>query len=235
MFSFLIFVPLLTMRSLVEERRQKTDQLLLTSPASVAEIVCGKYFALITVFAIPMTVTAILPVVMSMFGNVSLTRSYISIGAFFLLGCTAIAIGLFISSLTESPVISGVCTFGALLMFYLMPSVSTLISGTSFASAVSLTLFSVFVVLLLYVLIKNIAVCIAAFTCFCAFIWAVFFINPTVMQGLFQKMLNSLAIFARFTPFVNGTLDLTSIVYYLSLCVLFLFLTCQSIEKRRFS
>ncbi len=234
-FVFLIIVPLLTMRSFVEERRQKTDQLLLTSPVSTAEIVCGKFFALVTVFALPLLVSAALPVVMSFFGNVSFVRAYMSIGAFFLLGAAAISIGLFISSLTESPVICAVCTFGALLILYLMPAVSTLISASALASTLALSVFFVAVALVLYALMKNAAIPCIVFAIGTVAAWAVYFINPVVMEGLFQKMMYSLAIFERFTPFVNGTLDLTSLVYYVSLCVLFLFLTCQSIEKRRWS
>ncbi len=234
-FVFLIIVPLLTMRSLVEERRQKTDQLLLTSPASVAEIICGKFFALITVFALPLLVSCALPVVMSFFGNVSFARAYISIGAFFLLGAAAISIGLFISSLTESPVICGVCTFGALLMFYLMPAVSSLVSASALTSTVAITLLFAAAALILFVLIKNVVIPCITFVVCTATLWAVYFFNPSAMQGLFQEILNSLAIFERFTPFVNGTLDITSLVYYVSICVLFLFLTCQSIEKRRWS
>ncbi len=234
-FSFLIFVPLLTMRSLVEERKQKTDQLLLTSPVTVGEIVCGKFFALVTVFAVPMAMAATLPLVMSLFGNVSMIRAYMCIGAFFLLGTAAISIGLFISSLTESPIISGVCTFGVMLVLYLMPALSSLISGTALASAVALTLFFACIALIIYTLVKNAFISTIAFALGTAVTWVVFAVSPTLLEGAFQKMLNSVAIFARYTPFVNGTLDINSIVYYISLCVLFLFLTCQSIEKRRWS
>ena len=75
-FIFLVVVPLLTMRSIVEERRQKTDQLLLTSRASIAGIVWGKYLALVTVYAIPLAIVGICPLVMRAYGSVSLARSY---------------------------------------------------------------------------------------------------------------------------------------------------------------
>ena len=99
-FIFLVVVPLLTMRSIVEERRQKTDQLLLTSRASIAGIVWGKYLALVTVYAIPLAIVGICPLVMRAYGSVPLARSYAALLAFFLMGAAAIAIGLFMSSLT---------------------------------------------------------------------------------------------------------------------------------------
>lgn len=124
-------VPLLTMRSIVEERRQKTDQLLLTSRASIAGIVWGKYLALVTVYAIPLAIVGICPLVMRAYGSVSLARSYAALLAFFLMGAAAIAIGLFMSSLTENQIIAAVCTFGSLLFLYLMPSIAGLISGSA--------------------------------------------------------------------------------------------------------
>lgn len=108
-FIFLVVVPLLTMRSIVEERRQKTDQLLLTSRASIAGIVWGKYLALVTVYAIPLAIVGICPLVMRAYGSVSLARSYAALLAFFLMGAAAIAIGLFMSSLTENQIIVLVC------------------------------------------------------------------------------------------------------------------------------
>ena len=117
-FIFLVVVPLLTMRSIVEERRQKTDQLLLTSRASIAGIVWGKYLALVTVYAIPLAIVGICPLVMRAYGSVSLARSYAALLAFFLMGAAAIAIGLFMSSLTENQIIAAVCTFGSLLFLH---------------------------------------------------------------------------------------------------------------------
>ena len=110
-FVFLISVPILTMRVLAEERKQKTDQLLLTAPVSVEKIVIGKYFALVTIFAIPMLIMCFYPLLMTKFGTVSLGAAYTAILGFFLLGCANLAIGVFISSLTESQVIAAVLTF----------------------------------------------------------------------------------------------------------------------------
>lgn len=127
-FLFLITIPILTMRILAEERRQKTDQLILTAPVSVAGIVGGKFLALATIFAIPMGITCIYPLILSAFGEVDMGESYLAILGFFLYGLSCIAIGIFVSSLTESQVISAVLTFGILFLGYVMSGITNLIS-----------------------------------------------------------------------------------------------------------
>ena len=105
-FVFLIGVPILTMRVLAEERRQKTDQLLLTAPVSVSDIVLGKYLALVTVYGVAMAIICTYPLIMSKFGEVSFRAAYTAILGFFLLGCANLSIGVFLSSITESQVIA---------------------------------------------------------------------------------------------------------------------------------
>ena len=162
-FIFLVVVPLLTMRSIVEERRQKTDQLLLTSRASIAGIVWGKYLALVTVYAIPLAIVGICPLVMRAYGSVSLARSYAALLAFFLMGAAAIAIGLFMSSLTENQIIAAVCTFGSLLFLYLMPSIAGLISGSAAASLAAFTVLAALLALFLHWMTKSLVLPSAVF------------------------------------------------------------------------
>ena len=119
-FVFLIGVPILSMRVLAEERKQKTDQLLLTAPISVWDIVFGKYLALVAVFAIPVVIMCFYPLIMSKFGTISYASAYTGILGFFLLGCANLAIGVFMSALTESQVIAAVLTFVFLFAFYMM-------------------------------------------------------------------------------------------------------------------
>lgn len=101
-FIFLVFVPILTMRVLAEEKKQKTDQLLLTLPMTVKDIVIGKYLAVVVLFTIPMLIICIYPLILTMFGTVNLPAAYFSILGFYLLGCANIAIGVFFSSVTET-------------------------------------------------------------------------------------------------------------------------------------
>ena len=114
MFVFLIAVPILTMRSFAEERKNKTDQLLLTAPVSVTDIVMGKYLAMVSVFAVPVLFSCAYPLVIYMQGNAYLTTDYAAILMYFAIGCVYIAIGMFLSALTESQIIAAVSTFAVL-------------------------------------------------------------------------------------------------------------------------
>ena len=157
-FVFLIGVPILTMRVLAEERKQKTDQLLLTSPVSVGGIVIGKYLALVTVFAVPMAVMCTYPLIMSKFGTVSFASAYTAVLGFFLLGCANIAIGVFMSALTESQVIAAVLTFVFLFAFYMMNGISSFFSQTSMSTCVTFGLLILAAAIIIYTMIKNILI-----------------------------------------------------------------------------
>lgn len=130
LFVFLISVPILTMKVLAEERKQKTDQLILTAPVSVGSIVLGKFLALSTIFAIPVVISGIYPLILTRFGTIPLAEAYLAVLAFFLYGEACIAVGLFVSALTESQVIAAVITFGVLFLGYMMSAICGLISST---------------------------------------------------------------------------------------------------------
>ena len=154
-FVFLISVPILTMRTLAEERKQKTDQLLLTAPVSVGKIVMGKYLALVTIFAIPMAIICLYPLVMSKFGTVSFGTAYTGILGFFLLGCANLAIGVFISSLTESQVIAAVLTFVFLFAFFMMNGISSFFSEGALSTCITFGLLMLAASIIIYTMIKN--------------------------------------------------------------------------------
>ena len=157
-FVFLIGVPILSMRVLAEERKQKTDQLLLTAPVSVWDIVFGKYLALVAVFAIPVVIMCVYPLIMSKFGTISYASAYTGILGFFLLGCANLAIGVFMSALTESQVIAAVLTFVFLFAFYMMNGISSFFSQTSMSTAVAFGLLIVAIAIIIYTMIKNVLI-----------------------------------------------------------------------------
>lgn len=126
---FNMTIPILTMRSLSEERRNKTDQLILTAPVSVGKIVLGKYFAMVTVIAIPTVFVGITPLILMRAGEFQTGVSYASLLGFFLYGCLALAVGLFLSSLTESVVIAAVLSFVVLFLGFIMGGICNVISG----------------------------------------------------------------------------------------------------------
>ena len=119
LFIMLVAVPVLTMKCFAEEKKSRTDQLLLTAPVSLSQIVLGKYFAMVTVFAVPCAIYAVFPLIIESQGEAHIGIDYMAILAFFLLGCVYIAIGMFLSALTESQIIAAISTFGVLLILYL--------------------------------------------------------------------------------------------------------------------
>lgn len=234
-FVFLICVPILTMRTLAEERKQKTDQLLLTSPVSVGKIIMGKYLALVTVFAVPMAIICFYPLVMSKFGDISFGTAYTAVLGFFLLGCANLAIGVFVSSLTESQVIAAVLTFVLLFAFFMMNGISSFFSEGSLSTCITFGLLILAVSIIIYSMIKNFM--ISALVCVIGEIAlaAVYMINSSFFAGGIQKVLQIFNLSGHFDNFANGIFDINGIVYYLSVVAVCVFLTVQSIVKRRWN
>lgn len=235
-FLFLIFVPILTMRSLSEEQRNKTDQLLYTSPISVGSIVMGKYLALVSVFAIPVAVICCLPIVLGEYGKVDYAMSYLAILGFFLLGAAYIAVGLFISSITESQIIAAVITFGTLLFSYLVSGVAGFFSDTAVTSLISFTVILLVFCGIYFIMTRNIIISGSIFAVVEIAMLVLFKVKVTMFEGAIAKVINTFDLAAASANMIqNGILDLTDIVFYLSVIGLFLFFTVQSIQKKRWS
>ena len=234
-FVFLISVPILTMRILAEELKQKTDQLLLTSPVSVEKIVMGKYLALVTVFAIPMAIICFYPLLMTKFGTVSLGTAYTAILGFFLLGCANLAVGVFISSLTESQVIAAVLTFILLFAFYMMNGISSFFSEGALSTCITFGLLILAAAIIIYTMIKNLL--ISAVVCVAgeAVLAVLYVVNSEFFAGGIQKVLQVFNISGHFDNFANGIFDIKGVVYFLSVVAVCVFLTIQSIVKRRWN
>lgn len=126
---FIIAIPILTMRILAEERKNKTDQMILTAPVSIWKIVLGKYLALESVFAIPTLALCLYPLLLSLYGTIPYGENYVSILGFFLYGSAAVAVGVFVSSLTESQVIAAVISVALIFVGYVMAGICSLISS----------------------------------------------------------------------------------------------------------
>lgn len=233
-FAFLI-IPILTMRSFAEEKNAKTDQLLYSLPMSTTGIVAGKYLATVTVLAIPTLVIAIYPLLLSAHGPIALVPAYGTLFAMFLLGCALIAICMFISSLTESQIIAAVMSFGALIALYMMTDWATSMSASADQSLLALIAACVVVGVITYLLTKNLWVS-AALSAILSGATVIFYaIDETKFVGLVPTLMSKLAVFNRMVNFAYGLIDLTAIVYYISICGLFFFFAVQSLEKKRWS
>lgn len=231
----LLFIPLLTMRSFSEERRQKTDLLLYSLPISLRQVILGKYFALLTIVAIPCAVMGLYPLILRLFGEVSLTNAYTALFAFFLLCAACIAIGLFLSTLTDNQMIAAMLTFAVLLCAYLMSVFADMISSASLINAICFAVLALLISLIAYVMTKNYLVSYILFAVLAVIIAALYLLKPEIFEGSFSAVLSALSLFDRMTYFFNEVFDLTAVFYYLSVSGIFLFLSVQSAEKRRWS
>ncbi len=234
-FLFLVITPILTMRILAEEKKNRTDQLLLTAPVSVWKVILGKYLSMVTIYAIPVVISAFYPLIMGRYGVISYPMAYVAVIGFFFLGCAQIAVGLFLSSVTESQVIAAVLTFGILFCSYMMDGIESFFSDTAISSMVAFLIIAVVVGIVVYQLTKNIIFSSCVGGVLVIVVAAVYFIKPTIFTGLIQKFLNLFAIANHFDNFVGGIFDVTGIIYMVSVVCIFVFLTVQCIQKRRWS
>ncbi len=232
----MIGVPILTMRSFSEDRRNKTDQLLFTAPVSIWGIVWGKYLSMVTVFAIPTALFGLCPLIIRANGTAYLAADYSSLLAFFLLGCVFIAIGMWISSLTESLVAAAVGTFGILLLLLLWPSLVNFIPGSAFASMAGFFVIWSLAVFVFYRITESQAAASALEAAGTVVLVILYLFNKSMFEYALVHALEAIAVEEIFERFVvDQVFDLGGLLFYLSLIGLFLFLTSQSLEKRRWS
>lgn len=232
---FVVIVPILTMRVIAEERKQKTDQLLYALPITTTQVILGKYLALLVVYLIPLALICLYPLVFSQFGEVYLPTSYGSIFAFFVLGAALIALGVFISSLTDNQGFAAGIGIAAILLNYYSVSLSEYISSTAFGSLAALCVLVVLLAMLVKYLTKNETLAYFGAGGLLVLIMGFYMYDPTKFEGLLPQIMADLSLFERFYVFVNGVFDMTAIVYYLTVIIFFLFLAVQSLEKRRYN
>lgn len=235
---FLMAVPLLTMRAIAGERHQKTDQLLYSLPLSMTKIVLGKYFAMVVVLAIPLGIMALYPILMNAAatsGEIPLKAACGALIGFFFLGLALTSIGMFISSLTENVgVAAGLC-FMVMLVLYFLASLTEFVTESAFVSWLVFAVLLALLMVLVWRLTKNGGFALGAGILSEGILLAAFLIWKDAFSGLLVTVLGKLSLFDRFDSFVYDIFDVTSIVYYLTVAGVFLFLTVQSMERRRWS
>ncbi len=236
-FMLLLYIPVLTMRSLAEERRSRTDQLLLTSPVPVRGIVLGKFFAMCAVFALPCLMDVVMILILWALGGTvpALAANFAALLCYFLLGCAAIAMGEFLSGLTENPIIAAVAGFSVLLLAYMMPSLRSLFNA---GSAVALAVFTAIAgaaSLMAGLRTRSFILGCLTFAALCLGLTGLFLLQSAWLTEAFSAVLSVLCFFTPFEDFVNNSFSLPTLVYYLTVTGMFLFFTAQSIEKRRWN
>lgn len=232
---FVVIVPILTMRVIAEERKQKTDQLLYALPISTTQVVLGKYLALLAVYLVPVCIVSFYPLMFSQYGEVYLPTSYGSIVAFFVLGAALIALGVFISSLTENQGFAAGIGIAVILFNYYSVQLAEYISSTALGSLIALWVLAIVLGFVIRHVTgqENLAIVVVVLAM--AAVLGLYWLDDTLLEGLLPNLMTQLSLFERFYAFVSGVFDLTGIFYYFSVIVFFLFLSVQSLEKRRYN
>lgn len=230
-----VIIPVLTMRSFAEEKRQKTDQLLYSLPLTTWEIVAGKYAAMLIVFLAPLIVTAVYPLIFSQYGEVYLLTAYGSLFAFFLMGAALIAVGMFISSLTDSQGFAAGISIALFLFNYYSVTLAENISASYFGAALGVGILALALGAVVYHLTKSLTIGYGAGMLLLIAAIITVFVDASALARLLPSTMEALSLFGRFSAFVNGVFDMTSVVFYLSVIAFFLLLTVQSLEKRRYN
>ena len=232
---FVVIVPILTMRVIAEEKKQRTDQLLYSLPITTTEVVLGKYLALLVVYLIPLAVVSVYPLIFARYGDVYLLTSYGSIFAFFVLGAALIALGVFISSLTDNQGFAAGIGIAVILLNYYSASLSEYVSSTPAGALI--VAFALVIVLGVVIrhLTKNEHLAYGFYFLAGGAVLILYLADPEAFSGLLPSVMKTLSLFERFYVFVNGVFDLTAIVYFVTFAAFFLFLSVQSLEKRRYN
>lgn len=234
-FVFLIIVPVLTMRVFAEERRQKTDQLLYSLPLPMTSVVLGKYAAMLLVLLLPLLLVCFYPLVLRLYGNVYLPAAYGAVMGFFFLGAALISVGMFISTITESQAVAAGLCFAVLLVNYFLTSLASFVSSSATASFLAFSVLIILLSLIFRLMTKNSAFSILLFIVLETIVFCCFLFFKDSFESLFPTLMKQLSLFSRFEEFVNGVFDLTAIVFYITVSGVFIFLSVQALEKRRWS
>lgn len=230
---FLILIPALTMRFFAGEARQNTDRLLFTSPVNVNQIVLGKFFGALLLFLSALAITAIFPIILSFFGTLPAAKIIGTFVGFAFVGCSFIAVGLFVSSLSNSQIISAIGTLCALLLLFLIDVIIQVLPSSGIASVIFVAIIVLAVSIFFYKITKSfyISITLGSLSAFLAAL--VYFLKNDLYTGLIAKILNWLSIMSRFDNFAKGILNLSDIVYYITFSAAFIFLTVTVTEARR--
>lgn len=230
---FYIVVPVLSMRVFAEERRQKTDQLLFTAPVTLLDIVLGKYLALVIVFALPVLVMALYPLIIAHFGQGPFLIDYASLLAFYLEGCAYLAIGMLMSTLTENVILAAIGSILFVFATQMIHNVYSLFSGGGLASLVFFVGLSALLGILVYLMTGFYYVSILVTAAGAIAFFALFMVNDEWFTGKIEWILGGLDFYSRTIDFYQGSLAIGNYVYFLSVAVSGLALTMLSVRRRQ--
>jgi ABC-2 type transport system permease protein len=236
MIMFLLLVPVLTMRLFADEAKQKTDQLLYTTPIKVTDIVLGKFFAAGFLFLLGIAITMIFPFILSRLGEIDVKETVGVVLGYFLMGMCLISVGVFISVLTDNQIVAAAATFVAEIFFLVM--IDTIVTTAPLGRVPSLIFIAAILLVVLIVLhtsTKNVLVTTVAAVLGFGVLAALYFTMPSLFDSTISRVLSWLSVLDRFQNFYLGVFGLSDVVYYVTFSAAFVYLTVSVIEKRRWS
>jgi len=233
---FVFAVPILTMRSFAEDRKQKTDQMLLTYPVSVPSIVFGKYFSIMAVTAIPLVISCICPIIITILGEGKLLTDYCTIFALFCMASMFVSIGMFISSLTENQIVAAIVSLVVLFFIYMIDAIAGYIPQTDIASLIGFIVVIALIAIAVRCSTKNNGLTIIIAVICIAILALVYAFTPNTFAGSFNSVLSTFSIMGVLENFaMYSVFDFKGIFFFLSMSAMFLILTIQSIQRRRWN
>lgn len=232
---FILAIPLLTMRIYTEEQRQKTDQLLMTAPIPTYQVVMGKFLAASLLFCLTLLVTVVYPIILDFHGQMDWSVIAGSYVGFLLLGCAFTSVGVFVSSLTESQASAAIITLFLVLVTWMIDFITSYMPQSNLSGIVFFAAIAVLLALLVYNSSRSFIVAGAVLLAGLLVVGGIFLINRETFTGIITKTLEWFSLTSRFYNFPRGILKLSDIVYYLSFCGFFVYLTTRKIEKKRWS
>ncbi len=233
-YALLLLIPILCMRSMAEDRHNKTDMFYLSLPMKTSSVVLGKYFAMLTVYAIPCVILCVYPLVLGAFGTVNFLVAYLAILLFLILGAALIAVCQFLSSLTDNLVIAAVLGVLAVAVLLFAPWLSYVIPLTAIASFIGFVVLALLLAGVAFLATHNLNVTAITGAAAVVPLSVIYILSRSSFEGLFPSLLQFISPFAHFAAFCQfGTFSVQSLILLLSYPVLFVFLTVQSADKKR--
>jgi ABC-2 type transport system permease protein len=233
-FILILAIPILTMRSMSDERRNKTDQMFMTYPVKTSSVILGKYFSMMTVVLAAIAICCICPIIIALNGNSYLLGDYIGIFAFFCLAGLFVSIGMFISSKTENQIISALLTFGVLLLIYWWDSLISFIPSSALGSFVGILVLAIIVGLIVHGVSRNKILAIAVALLMIIADVACYIISSSMFESLLPDLLSKFSCMTVLNNFTQyNVFDISGLFMYISFTALFIILTVLGVQKRR--
>ena len=223
--SLLVLIPLLSMRSMAEDKHLKMDMFLLSLPIKPMAVILGKYLAMLAVYAIPMGIMCLYPLILGMYGSLNYGHAYLVLLGLFLLGAALLAVGQFVSSLTENQVISAISGIGTMLLLYFLSTIAYLLPISALCSFICLVVMAVLLALVAFWMTRNLNIALVTAAVLIVPVSLLYTFFSKYFAGVIQVILYLCSPFVSFSTFAGGTLDLSCIVQLLSYVVFFVFLT----------